>query len=128
MPVIKVKDEGGDTMTLLEVTGHYLPVLRIPGYNQEAEVRSMESWEARPDDVLLCAYPKSGKLIKYLHTYYLVCDVQNQTEKNFFPCSECLKCHVGDTIKVRYEKRNTKIDRYLSWVVEIIRPLLMCFI
>lgn len=61
MPVVKISDDAGDTMNLREINGRYLPVLRTPGYDQEAEIRGMKSWAARSDDVLVCAYPKSGK-------------------------------------------------------------------
>ncbi|XP_033748045.1 sulfotransferase family cytosolic 1B member 1-like [Pecten maximus] len=59
MPVVKVKDDHGKTMTLREVDGFYLPVIRVP-YDQEKEFRDRTDWTARSDDVLICAYPKSG--------------------------------------------------------------------
>ncbi|KAK3084922.1 hypothetical protein FSP39_021506 [Pinctada imbricata] len=57
---VEVVDEAGDRMTLLDIDGRLLPVIRIPGYDQVAEVRSMPQWKARDDDILICAYPKSG--------------------------------------------------------------------
>jgi hypothetical protein len=71
MPVVKVPDDAGNTMTLLEVNGRYLPVLRTPDYDQEAEIRGMTSWAARSDDVLVCAYPKSGKMVFSLLSLFL---------------------------------------------------------
>lgn len=59
MPVVKVKDDQGKTMTLQEVDGFYLPVARVP-YDQEEEFRGRVNWTARSDDILICAYPKSG--------------------------------------------------------------------
>lgn len=60
MPVVRISDDAGDTMTLVDIDGRFFPVLRTPGYDQETEIRGMGSWEARCDDVLVCAYPKSG--------------------------------------------------------------------
>lgn len=60
MPVVRISDDAGDTMTLLDINERFFPVLRTPGYDQETEIRGMESWEARCNDVLVCAYPKSG--------------------------------------------------------------------
>lgn len=60
MPVVRISDDAGDTMTLVDINGRFFPVLRTPGYDQETEIRGMGSWEARCDDVLVCAYPKSG--------------------------------------------------------------------
>lgn len=60
MPVVRISDDAGDTMTLLDINGWFFPVLRTPGYDQETEIRGMESWKARCNDVLVCAYPKSG--------------------------------------------------------------------
>ncbi|XP_062588049.1 sulfotransferase 1B1-like [Saccostrea cucullata] len=59
MPIVKVADDAGDMMSLLEVNGRYFPILRTP-HDQEEELRNMTSWKARSDDVLICAYPKSG--------------------------------------------------------------------
>lgn len=59
MPVVRISDDAGDTMTLLDINGRFFPVLRTPGYDQVTEIRGMESWKARCNDVLVCAYPKS---------------------------------------------------------------------
>ena len=61
MTAVQVRDTAGDNMCLLEMGGKYLPIIRVPGFQQEAELKSMTSWKARADDVLICAYPKSGK-------------------------------------------------------------------
>lgn len=59
MPVVKVADDSGKTMTVMDIDGYYLPVIRVP-YDQEREIRGMTDWSARADDILICAYPKSG--------------------------------------------------------------------
>ncbi|OWF35184.1 sulfotransferase family cytosolic 1B member 1-like [Mizuhopecten yessoensis] len=59
MPVVRVPDEAGHTLTLLEVDGTYRATSRsVPGH--ENEIRSIPTWQARDDDVLICSYPKSG--------------------------------------------------------------------
>lgn len=59
MPAVKVADDSGKTMTVMDIDGYYLPVIRVP-YDQEREIRGMTDWSARADDILICAYPKSG--------------------------------------------------------------------
>ncbi|KAL5016124.1 hypothetical protein ScPMuIL_005713 [Solemya velum] len=59
MPVVKVKDDAGDSLTVLDVGGKvYYPTFPIPDH--ENEVKSIPDWHARDDDILICAYPKSG--------------------------------------------------------------------
>lgn len=61
MPLKTLTDDAGDTIAVLEVDEFHYPAFSVP--NLEDEMRSMPTWKARDDDVLLCAYPKSGELI-----------------------------------------------------------------
>ncbi|KAL3857294.1 hypothetical protein ACJMK2_011979 [Sinanodonta woodiana] len=60
MPIKYLKDEEGESMRVLDIDGYYLPTFDKIIPNQEEEVRSIRTWKAKDDDVLLCAYPKSG--------------------------------------------------------------------
>ncbi|XP_067672436.1 sulfotransferase 1B1-like [Haliotis asinina] len=54
MTTVKIPDGHGNTLTLLEVDGHYYP-------NSSADViRGIRDVTIRNDDVLICAYPKCG--------------------------------------------------------------------
>ncbi|XP_041378163.1 sulfotransferase family cytosolic 1B member 1-like [Gigantopelta aegis] len=54
MPPIKISDGGGGTLSLFEIDGRYYP--RFP----EDALRGVKSLKIRQDDVIVCAYPKSG--------------------------------------------------------------------
>ncbi|KAL3871417.1 hypothetical protein ACJMK2_039416 [Sinanodonta woodiana] len=58
MSVVSFPDAGGDLLTLLQVDGELYP------YNgdveQANEIRASANAKARPDDIILCNYPKSG--------------------------------------------------------------------
>ncbi|CAG5116931.1 unnamed protein product [Candidula unifasciata] len=55
MPIEKVADENGDTLTLLFCNGMYW----APVFNEQA-IENMRDLPLRTDDILLCSYPKSG--------------------------------------------------------------------
>ena len=59
MPVIKLADDSGSTLRLLDVDGYYVPTCDVLE-NHEQRFRSMPTWQARDDDIVICAYPKSG--------------------------------------------------------------------
>ncbi|CAG5133377.1 unnamed protein product [Candidula unifasciata] len=54
MELKKVVDDAGHTLTVLEYKGRWLP-----DFPREA-IAGMDTFEARHDDVIVCAYPKSG--------------------------------------------------------------------
>ncbi|XP_041361170.1 sulfotransferase family cytosolic 1B member 1-like isoform X2 [Gigantopelta aegis] len=54
MPLVKYRDAGGDTLLVLEVDGYLYP--KTP----EEVVRGIKDVTIRDDDVMICAYPKSG--------------------------------------------------------------------
>ncbi|WAR03194.1 ST1B1-like protein [Mya arenaria] len=57
MPVKKLDDGTGETVRVLEVDGYYAPTFDM---NQEEDFRSIPNWPLKPDDILICAYPKAG--------------------------------------------------------------------
>jgi len=69
MPIVTLEDDLGHKMRVLKADrfgdSYTLPNLPMPGFNQEQELESWESWEARDEDILLCAYPKSGIVIAF---------------------------------------------------------------
>uniref|UniRef100_A0A0B6ZC73 Sulfotransferase domain-containing protein n=2 Tax=Arion vulgaris TaxID=1028688 RepID=A0A0B6ZC73_9EUPU len=54
MELKKVKDAAGNSLTVLEYEGRWLP-----DFPREA-LAGMKTFKAREDDVIVCAYPKSG--------------------------------------------------------------------
>ncbi|KAL3857301.1 hypothetical protein ACJMK2_011983 [Sinanodonta woodiana] len=60
MPIKDLKDEAGESIRVLDVDGYYFPSFQSIIPNQEETIRSIPTWKAKDDDVLLCAYPKSG--------------------------------------------------------------------
>ncbi|KAL3857300.1 hypothetical protein ACJMK2_011982 [Sinanodonta woodiana] len=60
MPIKYLKDEEGESIRVLDIDGYYLPTSDKIITNQEEVARFMRTWNAKDDDVLLCAYPKSG--------------------------------------------------------------------
>ncbi|XP_069116803.1 sulfotransferase 1B1-like [Argopecten irradians] len=59
MPVKKLPDDNGTTLTVVDLDGYYLPIL-YELKDQEEEIRSLPNWKVRTDDVMICTYPKSG--------------------------------------------------------------------
>ncbi|OWF38641.1 Estrogen sulfotransferase [Mizuhopecten yessoensis] len=58
MPIKKLPDNGGATLTVVDVDGYYFPVFNLK--NLEEDLRSISGWQARNGDLMICAYPKSG--------------------------------------------------------------------
>ena len=59
----KIKDDAGDTMTLIPVDDYYISNFPVP-WNVAENFKTIPSWKSRDDDVILVAYPKSGNLLK----------------------------------------------------------------
>ncbi|KAJ8308661.1 hypothetical protein KUTeg_013535 [Tegillarca granosa] len=59
MPVVYLTDDGGARLRCLDIDGYIIPTFNIIP-NHEQEYRSMPEWQARDDDLMVCAYPKSG--------------------------------------------------------------------
>lgn len=55
-----IKDDGGESMKVRVIDGYSLPCFPVP--NAEDEFLSMPNWEVRDDDVMVCAFPKSGSI------------------------------------------------------------------
>ena len=58
MPVKYLTWEDGSKLKVLENDGFYVPTFPFPTHEQE--YLTLPSWRARDDDILICAYPKSG--------------------------------------------------------------------
>lgn len=59
MPLTYLKGESGDKLKVREIDGYYtFPWEVLP--NHDEEFRTIPSWKARDDDLMICAYPKSG--------------------------------------------------------------------
>ncbi|KAL3871378.1 hypothetical protein ACJMK2_039383 [Sinanodonta woodiana] len=58
MSVVSFADAGGDHITFLQVDGELYP--NHGGVEQANEIRASANAKARPDDIILCSYPKSG--------------------------------------------------------------------
>ncbi|KAK3093124.1 hypothetical protein FSP39_011381 [Pinctada imbricata] len=60
MPEVKLTDKSGATITALDIdNGYIIPTFKALE-NHEQHVLSMPTWNAENDDILICAYPKSG--------------------------------------------------------------------
>ncbi|XP_046584489.1 sulfotransferase 1B1-like [Haliotis rubra] len=59
MAVVKIPDAGGDSMTLVEVDGHFFPKPPIQE-NPIDVIKGIRDLPIREDDVFVCAYPKCG--------------------------------------------------------------------
>lgn len=59
MPVVYLTDDGGARLRCLDIDGYLIPTFNIIP-NHEQEYRSMPEWQPRDDDLMVCAYPKSG--------------------------------------------------------------------
>ncbi|XP_067671935.1 sulfotransferase 1A1-like [Haliotis asinina] len=58
MEVIQVADDGGDEMTVVSYKGRRYP--KFPGCVDTKTLERLPSVEIRTDDILVCAFPKSG--------------------------------------------------------------------
>ncbi|XP_067649293.1 sulfotransferase 1B1-like [Haliotis asinina] len=59
MAVVKIPDAGGNSITLVEVDGHFFP--KDPTQENPIDViKGMRDIPTREDDVFVCAYPKCG--------------------------------------------------------------------
>ena len=67
----EIADDAGDTMTLWPVEGNYLTPFPVT-WNVADNYKTITSWEARGDDVMLAAFPKSGI---YMQNDYLLTSV-----------------------------------------------------
>ena len=56
MTEVRVEDGGGSSLRFMDVDGFLYPAFPVD------YIRGMRDLEIRPDDVLVCAYPKSGQL------------------------------------------------------------------
>ncbi|XP_070206124.1 sulfotransferase 1B1-like [Littorina saxatilis] len=53
--IIKPEDKGGETISLLDLDGDYFP----PDLQPDV-IRDLMKFNFRPDDVIICSYPKTG--------------------------------------------------------------------
>ena len=54
MSIKKIPDKSGNTLTVLEYEGRLVPAFDIKAISGYAK------FQAKSDDVIVCAYPKSG--------------------------------------------------------------------
>lgn len=54
MSIKKIPDKAGNTLTVLDYKGRLVPAFDI------RSIEGVATFKARPDDVVICAYPKSG--------------------------------------------------------------------
>lgn len=68
MPLTDLTDSDGNHFKVLEVDGYYLPNF---GYDsQESDfLKRVDHWHARDDDIMICNYPKSGRILTN-HFYF----------------------------------------------------------
>jgi hypothetical protein len=59
MPLTYLKGESEDKLKVREIDGYYTFPWEVLA-NHDEEFRSIPTWKARNDDVMICAYPKSG--------------------------------------------------------------------
>jgi len=62
MSVVDIVDKNGSTSRLWKYNDTYLP-MAVNG-SPAHHLPALYNWWTRPDDVFVCSYPKSGKLIK----------------------------------------------------------------
>lgn len=65
MGVVRLADSAGETITLLDVDGDYFPPDLDAGV-----IQGLKTFNFRPDDVIVCSYPKTGKSCLYTDSLY----------------------------------------------------------
>ncbi|KAJ8309089.1 hypothetical protein KUTeg_013963 [Tegillarca granosa] len=58
MPYRYLTDSAGESIKCLDVDGILLAPAPKPTH--EAEIRTLQNWKSRPNDIIICAYPRSG--------------------------------------------------------------------
>ncbi|XP_046356406.1 sulfotransferase 1A1-like isoform X3 [Haliotis rufescens] len=96
MELIRVADDAGDELTLVNYNGRKYP--NLPGCMETKVLERLPSAEIRSDDILVCSFPKSGTHWVWEMVRLLVAGQLDRAEfGNGFNLME--NCNVGDYYK-----------------------------
>lgn len=63
MTDVRIQDDGGDGMNVVDVNGFIVPRFTPNAEKVKQVMDSLPNYEFRDDDIMLCTFPKAGRLI-----------------------------------------------------------------